>query len=279
VSDCIFSDNQAGSSTGSYDSGGGAIYSGAGTLNIQAGLFHKNQALGGGDIGKGGAIYIGSSSTEPSSIDGAVFVNNGADVDGGAVYSDMSPVEISNTYFAGNVAKNQGGALKIWSGSAGGTSRLLNLRITGNVANDGGGLFYGEAVQSHYVSQSILAGNVAQGNGGALSISGASPIINHSAFVGNEVGPSGLGAAIYNDYGSNPQMHNSIVWKNISDGGGPMMGSITLPSHQMNISPSPTARWSWAMMGVCVQIRTSCHHQHATCKLMKPGPTRVRPAR
>jgi predicted outer membrane repeat protein len=230
VSDCIFSDNQAGSSTGSYDSGGGAIYSGAGTLKIQGGLFHKNQALGGGDIGKGGAIYLGSFSTQPSTIDGAVFVNNGASLNGGAVYSQGIVLHIANSYFAANGALAHGGAVWVedaYPGTVDQDSRFLNLTMAGNRALKAGAInyinyigSYGELVGADLqLSQSILAGNVAQDNGGALSISGASPTINHSAFVGNEVGLSGLGAAIYNDIGSNPVMHNSIVWKNTIDGG------------------------------------------------------------
>jgi len=140
ISNCVFEDNEVVDTNGWWDDErGGAIYckdsSNATIVNC---TFSGNSATGGGLYGYGGAIFCGSSSP---SILNCVFVNNNADIYGGAIdCEDSSSARIINCLFWGNSTGFAGGAIACYSSSP----TVTNCTFSGNLAT--GSFAYGGAI-------------------------------------------------------------------------------------------------------------------------------------
>lgn len=170
-------------------SNGGAIRISSGTLNIGEGVkFSGNSAASGGAI----ASQAGGNAT--LNISGAIFSENSASSDGGAIYAN-SFVNLTNCVFSANTAKNggaaciygggvltvescsfennfassQGGALKI----DGKTSFAGSSYFNGNSANQGGGIYVasGNSARRAVISSAEFANNSAE-YGGAVYVGG-----------------------------------------------------------------------------------------------------------
>ncbi len=146
ISECEFLQNEAVSSEG------GAIAAIGGSLDIvSASLFTGNSA------NQGGAIYIGQ--RVPADLSYSVFVLNSATGQfgkGGAIYIQSSTtanpttVTISNVDVNGNVAPDRGGGIMVSEaapGAAGTVLVLISTQIRNNVVTSasgkGGGVFFG----------------------------------------------------------------------------------------------------------------------------------------
>ncbi len=169
------------SSGGAADYGGGAIYSGAGIVNVQNSTFINNDANNAG----GGAIHILRADL---TISNSTFTTNSAigssaaNSQGGAIYVDgyrnaSHNLSITDSVFTGNTTYNSGGAI------------YINMYDNTNKFSVDG---------SSFVNNAVVGGNGALGgaiSGGSTNIGGAtgnaSITITDSTFSGNSVHKSG----------------------------------------------------------------------------------------
>lgn len=197
IADSSFTNNSA-------DSDGGAIYSGThDTITISGCVFTGNAAGN-----ESGAVHSGG-----ASVNGSIFIDNSADVSGGAIvnwgktdisdstFTDNSAAEedggaiynklfghisISNSSFSSNSAGDEGGAIRNTEGAEAsvGFSSFL-----GNEAEDGGAIYsWGELS----VNRSTFAGNSAIEEGGGIANHGTATVIE-SILVNNPGGDCHLG--------------------------------------------------------------------------------------
>ena len=104
------------------------------TLDIEYALFVDNSANS-----DGGAIYATNSDVN---ITSSQFTSNNADSDGGAIYADENTVNISNSQFTSNYAGDDGGAVYLEN------DVTLNINVVtfiDNEASDNGGAIYADS--------------------------------------------------------------------------------------------------------------------------------------
>ena len=127
----------------SADGDGGAIYNeGDGDTThpvIISSVFVDNEALASGLGSGGGALFNdGSSGKSIPQIINAVFVNNDAtNGNGGAIFNNVADPELINSTIAGNVASDQGGAMKNYGADSNPT--ITNTILWDNTADGGSG--------------------------------------------------------------------------------------------------------------------------------------------
>lgn len=174
ISNCTFKDN--------YAQYGGAIYMGAGVLNVSDSLFLNNYAynyggaiacdyIGGVTVSKskfynsrsvndaGGSIYVRSSTFSGKEIE----IVNSSSTFGGAITTLSTPVSLSNLNIMNSTAKYDGGAIYHMYG----TFSLVNSIFNNNSAQNGGALFIDNST-SLFVKSSTFANNRASNTGGAI---------------------------------------------------------------------------------------------------------------
>jgi parallel beta-helix repeat protein len=140
-------------STGSTGAGG-AIYSRYATLIL------TNSTVSGNTAGGGGGIW----SYGPTTLTKTTVSGNTASVNAGGVYLDQVDgwPELINCVVSDNVAGS-------WGGGIAGEVRVINSLITGNSAEDGGGIYGGGLWGWHCVLlDSLVTGNVAGRFGGGV---------------------------------------------------------------------------------------------------------------
>jgi predicted outer membrane repeat protein len=199
IDNSLFQDNLAGYSTGVGNHLGGAIYSKNGTLTVYSSSFDTNAAAG-----NGGAIYTERDSSDVSGglvviedssfsgnwayqdggaialvdeINGATFITdsefleNHADVSGGAIYSKASELKADFDTFENNLAAF-GGAIYTKRSGGGNPSILSSDESTydTNSASQIGGAIYSEN-SDLYLDESEFKGNTAS-SCGAIRIGG-----------------------------------------------------------------------------------------------------------
>jgi len=171
---------------------GGGIASASPILSIVTSQFQGNQAAQ-----SGGAIFANGTTLKVSR---STFCNNVAGVGGGAVEtqtfgtgavgSSIIESTLADNSAVGIFSPTTGGGIDAGSGFTG-TLTLLNDTISGNVADDGGGVFWaGTAGSSLTVQNTAIAANRANVTG---------PDVNNSAgsvtdLGGNLIGIAGAGS-------------------------------------------------------------------------------------
>ena len=160
---------------------GGALYN-KGNLNVNNGYFMNNSATsvaGAVDNAVGGIIYLNSCN----------FINNHADIYGGAIYNDNMAVYRANQYstvlgnctinildciFTNCTADDSGGAIE----NANGIVNISNSQLTYNTATNMGGAISNNGNGVLTISNSTLSNNTAGNYGGAINNIGALTINN-----------------------------------------------------------------------------------------------------
>ncbi|MGA2232497.1 MAG: choice-of-anchor Q domain-containing protein [Tepidisphaeraceae bacterium] len=189
LSGCTFSTNH-------YSSGGGgAIYS-ISAISLSNCTFSGNYCSS-----DGGAIY----SAAALALESCTFTGNSASV-GGAIYSSGASLSLSiiDSFFYGNSASSDGGAIASLGGSSLGSATfamVTNCVFVGN--KETGGTGYGGAIYDYSYSQ---------------------PTISDSTFASNSVFTSGRGGAIYGASHSSGTVVNDIFW---NDSNGEIAGDGT----------------------------------------------------
>ena len=190
---CTFLNNQAlGGAGGGGTAFGGAIHSGSTfVFSISNSTFNGNEAVGGD----------GPSVSNPNT-----FITEGASGFGGAIYSTLDPLVVTNTTFKNNLAKGgnaacggavqrrrpgEWGRLNYNSPSSMSSASLVGCTLTGNQAVGGTGEGGGEGdAQGGAI---ILEGGVVPGVT-VLSITGTA-IVNNVAIAGNDPTSENAGSA------------------------------------------------------------------------------------
>jgi hypothetical protein len=148
--------------------------------------------------GLGGAVYANVATLIAEA--NARVENNSATHVGGGVYADASEVQLNGTIVASNAAGDEAGGIKLSHPLAQPVSRLVQTRIIGNTAPQGGGL---SVVAADVASMLLLdnctvAGNAAEdGLGGGLYGSGPLVLkVTDGVFANNTASESGGGLAV-----------------------------------------------------------------------------------
>jgi hypothetical protein len=163
----VVSDNSV-TSTNHYGGGGGLRFSGNGvSVEIQDSTISGNQAdsAGGGLIGPG----QGTLSIARTRISGNSAGNEGGtDEGGGGILGFGSALQLVDSSITGNSAGAAGGGVSLLFGDYAPTqSVVINSTVSGNVADEGGGLFLdGSDIR---FSNSTIAFNTAATRGAGLS--------------------------------------------------------------------------------------------------------------
>jgi hypothetical protein len=148
----------------------------------------------GAELVDGGSILVGIRCE--ATFEGCEFRNNHALGAGGAVWSRMAPVTISDTIFEGNRAFFKSGALSLTLSMSAGeeqpTVTLTRVQFLNNEQYDldsalaqGGGGAVGINQGHLRMDQCLFQGNEAQGAGGGLYMGSTEALITNSQFHGN----------------------------------------------------------------------------------------------
>ncbi|MCO5230796.1 MAG: right-handed parallel beta-helix repeat-containing protein [Chitinophagales bacterium] len=185
---------------GGYPSGGGVrnsseypnILSGdiAGTNNISDNSYHVMTISG-----------IGNSE-DSIIIDGFKFI--GANANGSG----------TKNFNGANIARNDGGGLMIWNVLNGNKTQVRNCIFSSNRAEDAGGAIYTENSTPLYVNL-LVSGNLANYGGGLALVNASHAKLINCTIAGNRCGSSGAGGAMRNS-SSNPTIINTIIYDNNS---------------------------------------------------------------
>lgn len=222
IMDCVFENNVVSmDELPDSDTGmGGALYAGA-TANpvIQNCRFARNKAFG-----NGGAVYLYGSR---ASLSGCIFDGNRAVYYGG--HSGLGGAILAHTaYFASiadcafsyNAATRGGGAIYQDSdSSAAGSATITRSTFLYNASFNGGALNNAGSVICN-LSSCFFAGNLAEGNGGAIASSGevvkaATLNVTNCTLSNNR---AAAGGGIWNGPSSEVNVANSILWHNEAGG-------------------------------------------------------------
>ena len=144
---------------------------------------------------------IDSNNNLTLSISGSTFSNNSGGSYGGAIYADMSTVNITDCTIKKNTSTYGGGAVYV-------ENRVSTVTVSGttfeeNTAGGQGGAIcfvsYSPGSALTVTTSNFSANKANGGNGGAISLAGIGPTIRRTTFTGNS--SSGSGGAIYTSYG------------------------------------------------------------------------------
>ena len=177
--DTVFKNNSANGT--SFDQGGGAIYVGWGTLNLNNVTMTGNSTTG----GFGGAVNANSATLK---VNGSTFESNKATYGGALTVSGTGSFQIDNSTFKQNSA-NDGGAVYAYGATL--TVTGANTLFSENSAGRGGAIYL-VLKDSTAASMTMTGGkfenNTSTTDGGALSLrSYASATFTDTVFKGNSV--------------------------------------------------------------------------------------------
>ena len=142
-------------------------------------------------------------STEDSIIiDGFTFINGNANGSG------------TKNFNGADIARNDGGGLMIWNVQNGFKTQFRYCRFLANRAEDAGGAIYTQSSSPLFVNL-LVSGNLANYGGGFALVSASNAKLINCTIAGNRCGSSGAGGAMRNS-SSNPTIINSIIYDNNS---------------------------------------------------------------
>jgi predicted outer membrane repeat protein len=161
----------------------------------------------------GGAIYNQGNLT----VSNTKFINNAAEVSGGAIYHSQGNLTVINSRFSGNYAQ-QGGAITYVDGES---FAVINSTFANNTSRGSGGAICNLYAKNFSVINSTFMNNTAidGAHGGSISNSGENFEVINCTFTSNITTGGGCGGAIYNN-GRNFTVSNSIFEGNNSLMGG-----------------------------------------------------------
>lgn len=125
-------------------------------------LFFDNKVTTGGSAAGGAMMILGN--TTNVTINSSKFINNQSIAYGGALYNNLSTLNINNCLFYGNVSDNGGGAMQIVGA---GNTTITGTTIYGNSAtgSTGGGAIRFSSTDSKFkLYNSIIYGNTSTNN-------------------------------------------------------------------------------------------------------------------
>ncbi|MDX9881036.1 MAG: choice-of-anchor Q domain-containing protein [Prolixibacteraceae bacterium] len=129
---------------------------------------------------------------------------------GGGIYNDESSPSITHCMITGNSAEQGGGLYNTGSSSP----DLTSCTISGNSASSEGGGVYNTGSSPTLVN-CLITDNSAYNGGGLFNMSSSSPTLTNCTVSGNT---STGGGGMYNQSSSSPTLNNSIIWGNSATG-------------------------------------------------------------
>lgn len=167
---------------------GGGVYVNDGTLTINGGTFSKNTAQ------QGGGVYVTDSNSIFTMAGGEISNNRAYSAGGGIYVKESKQATISGTTISVNTANVDGGGVFVSDGAM----LTVNGTITGNIAQQGGGVYIrgGTLTMS---DTATINGNKASGDGGGVYVaSNASTFtMTGGTLSENEAGSSGGAFYVY----------------------------------------------------------------------------------
>ena len=163
---------------------------------VNAKLTLQDLTLQGGDVGDdwGGAIHASSAVLDLNNVH---FVNNHAH-HGGAIYVDLSGLNVQKSEFKNNIALNSGGAIYISSSK----TTLQNVLFESNQAGSAGGGLYADTVTlvvtDNRFIQNRVTGEQYGSRGGGIYANHVNLTVTGSQFYQNEAPMYGGAIAINN---------------------------------------------------------------------------------
>lgn len=209
--------------------GGGAIYNYDSYMLIQGAVFTNNEA-----VANGGAIYNGEDGT--MELIDVELNGNQAGINGGGIYNE-SELEMSGLYFYQNTTFRSGGGLYNINETS------LTIRESTFESNEamsitagrGGGAFYNEQnipveiLNCHFISN--ISGN---GGGIYFNTNDSVPRITNTRFYKNE---ANLGGALYGK-GASLELINTSIYANQGFYGGGGIVQVDSDSTTLNLKNS-----------------------------------------
>jgi predicted outer membrane repeat protein len=234
---------------------------------VNSKLVLENITLQGGDVGEdwGGAIYAMSALVELQNVR---FINNRAQ-NGGAVYFDLSALNVQNSEFSGNHATGSGGALYISSSKA----IIQSTRFEANSSDgDGGGLyadFVTLLVQDGFFLENRVTGEQYGSRGGGMDVNHVNLTVTESQFYGNESPMYGGAISVNNPQlaGTDPEDGDPIEPLQES----PMISDMltSIPGFQATLEAHPSG--IYVEFQEDTQIHNNCFANNITINPQDPN--------
>jgi predicted outer membrane repeat protein len=199
-SETVFEDNQA--------ENGGAVYSINGLPLFGDVTFSGNRA----EVAGGAAFFEQNYGGCHATLSEALFEDNEAAGDGGAIYNLGCSVTVNYGDFDGNTAALDGGGIATYRG----VLTLESCTVSANEAGrDGGGVL--AQLTAVDLARCVVADNRAARDAGGVSLTTTFGKLFSSRVVGNRGGRNGGGLAILYD---TPRVVNTAITGNRADSGG-----------------------------------------------------------
>ncbi|MFH1680361.1 MAG: right-handed parallel beta-helix repeat-containing protein [Candidatus Eisenbacteria bacterium] len=189
-----------------------------------------------------GTVIIASGSMSPSTVLDGFTITNGSggnypNSGGGILCIGGASPTISNNAITDNEVERgdlgYGGGIYCYGG---GTDPIVeNNTITHNYASQCGGGMGCDTGANPVIRNNFIAFNMTEGNGGAIYLYGATPLISDNLVVANTCGVDGSG--VFLTYYSHPEIMGNTFWNNVS-AGSHNMGTIAIDAWE----PCPVIR-------------------------------------
>jgi len=204
-------------------SGGGISLSTGNTLTV------ANSVLTGNDASQGGAIY-----NNRSLILDRVSVTSNTGNSGGGLFNSNSAI-VTDSLFYDNTAANDGGG--IWTSGPSTSLTLTNSTLSGNQADNGGGLFGGQLATLQNVT---IIGNTANTGGGIHQPNGSITNNLRNTIVANNSGGN-CNKALTTSAGYNLESPtNTCGFTGTGDQNGVTAGNLNIGALADNGGPTQT---------------------------------------
>ncbi len=153
----------------------------------------------------GGGMYNKSNSSPTLTI--VTFSGNSAGNGGGIYNESSSNPTLANVTFSGNSASGGAG---IYNDNSNPT--LMNVTFSSNSAGSGGGVY--NWYSSPTLTNVTFSGNSASNEGGGMANNFSNPTLKNVTFSNNSVAGYGWGGGGMFNWGSSPQIRNTLFWGN-----------------------------------------------------------------
>lgn len=207
--------------------GGGAVVPDSTAATVSGNTFRRNSS------GHGGGAYVHADTVD---LDSNTFSENAAIKYGGGTYVDGDEVILLTNIFRNNTAGSDGGG--VLAKATYGTLSLVNNTLSGNTADNGGGVFVFRDAES-ILTNNTLSGNTAtDGDGGGVFASQIVTAEIYNNIVWGNTSPLGFGGDLYldNEIGALTLSRNDFDWAKAELTGAPPPPPID-PSN-LNVDPN-----------------------------------------
>lgn len=175
----------------------GVVISGGNAYGFSDGELDGDQSFGGGLMLRDASCVVSN----------CVLTANSAAYGGGGLYSHMASPTLVNCTFHDNAVNMAGGGMRC----AFGKPVVVSCRFLRNTALAGGGIYAYAGMLK--IANSAFSGNMAEGQGGAVTNSGVTSVLEmtNCTLSGNLAGDSGGGL---HHLGGRAKLTNCILWGN-----------------------------------------------------------------